>query len=290
MTSSDQAPLWVALGLPCAAVMGLFAWVGLSVTPSLPGLPLAEAKGPGLAAILVLLASALVYGTDRWRDSQSRSWGWIAGGVTIAGLEILMLSLWWSRAEAPSWISIAFYAGGQLLALSYAGVGAQGKGLKHLPGGKALVVAVAVSVACVGMHDAFSSAPALQGWWGRAEVQSAAAFVLGVSGCNALLFDLRDLDRDARAGVPSLPVLWGRERALYGAGLWLAAWVLVSMVWPGVELETGDWWSRAAGLGAGLWQVGRRYQGPVASRYFLTLDGALVVPWLVLLWFRVWAP
>lgn len=271
--------------------MGLFAWAGLTVDPSCAGvLYPAGPMGGRLVALLVLLASVLVYGTDRWRDGASRSPAWIVMGLAILGLEIVTMAMWWAQAQAPTWSSIVFYTGGQILALGYAGVGAQGKGLKHLPGSKALVVALAVSLACVGMHDAFSSAPDPLAWWGRAEVQSAAAFVLGVAGCNALLFDLRDVDRDAREGVPSLPVLWGRTRALYGAALWLVGWVVASMVWPDSNLDGPGWWSRVAGLGLGLGQVLWRYRGPRASRYFLTLDGALVVPWLVLVLFRVWAP
>lgn len=152
--------------------------------------------------------------------------------------------------------------------------------MKHLPGLKAIVVAVAVSVACVGMVDAFGSNPDPLVFWGRAEVQSAAAYLLALTGCNAQLFDLRDLDRDAASGVPSAAVLLGRTRAKGLAAAWLLGWCMLS-VYLGAPFDCAGWVSRGVGLGLGLFQIWRMPYRIGASGYFFALDGALLLPLLV---------
>lgn len=281
---SDDAPLGIALGLPCAAVFALFAWASEDLTRVI--------AGP--AGALVLLATLLVYGVDRWRDrGRPRGWWRLAGWCTLL-LELVVLVWWWTGATGVRWASLLFFGGGQLLAMSYAGMGGQGRGLKYLPGSKALVVSAGVSVAGVGMLDAFSWGPDPWLWWGRREVWSSTLFILGVAGANALLFDLRDLDRDAKAGVPSLPVLWGARSTRWIAASWLVSAGLLSLFWIGPNPGWGALASRGAGVLLGLGQIFSRREPRShprsALRYFLTLDGALVVPWFVALFFRVFVP
>lgn len=272
LPSSDDAPLLVALGLPCAAVGALFAWVHLDLGQAM--------AWPSCA--LVFAATLTIYGLDRWRDRGpgSKGWGWLVPLLIL--VQVGLLRSWWQRLSGSPWASLGFFCGGQALALGYAGIGVKGRGLKHLPGAKAIVVALGVSLACVGMVDAFSSHPAPLTFWGRGQVQSAAAYLLAITGCNAQLFDLRDLDRDAEAGVPSAAVLLGRRRAKFFAASWLLFWCGLSFALAD-RLEIAGWGSRVLGIYLGLLQIWASPFQLGASGYFLALDGALILPWLLAL-------
>lgn len=265
--SSDDAPLVIALGLPCAAVIGLFAWVHLDL-----GHPMS-----GVGGALVLLATATVYGLDRWRDREAGpgGWRWIAAFLVLA--QAWLLRGWWVNAPPGRLLSLLFFCLGQLLALGYAGPGSKRKGLKHLPGAKALVVALAVSIASVGMVDAFGPSPEPLAFWRSSAVLSAWAFLLALTGCNAQLFDLRDADRDALAKIPSAAVLLGQRRAKLLAGAWLLAFAGLS-VYLAETLSLGGWASRAVGICVGLLQIWRIPFKRGASVYFFALDGALLLP------------
>lgn len=274
LPSSDDAPLAIALGLPCSAVLGLFLWVHLDL-----GRPLSWAS-----ALLVLTATLVVYGVDRWRDRPVRGPSWRYWGIWLLFLQLALLCYWWVQAEQGRIFSLLFFCGGQLLALGHAGLGQQRRGLKHLPGAKAGVVALAVSLACVGMVDAFGRRPDPIAFWRQGEVLSASAFLLALTGCNAQLFDVRDLDRDARAKVPSAAVLLGQPRAKLLAGAWLLGFAGLSVVLA-QDLDLAGWASRGVGVCVGLLQIGCVPFRRGASAYFWVLDGALVLPlavaWLI---------
>lgn len=268
---SDDTPLWISLSLPSAAVLGLFGWAQLDA-----GLP---TRVTSLS--LVLCATVFIYGVDRWRDRARPSGAWLGIGAGLLVVELWLVLSWWPYAHGARWTSVAILAVGQLGASGYAGFGEKGKGLKHVPGMKALVVASAVSVACVGMLDAFGPKPDPWGWWSQRETWSRALFILALAGCNAQLFDLRDVARDARSGVPSAAVLWGVHKARVIAGCWLVVGVAASLLALGWGASLGAYLSRVVGMLLGLWLVWDSRRSSFAARYFLTLDGALVVPWLV---------
>lgn len=274
--SSDDAPLLAALGFPCLAVWALFAWAQLDLGRAVAW----------RSSVLIVAATLTVYGLDRWRDrGQSPSWWRWIGAVLLATQAAILIS-WWSLPGTRPLASLVFFVGGQMAALCYAGVGSQGKGLKHLPGAKAIVVAFGVSLAAVGMVDAFQGQPLPIQFWALPQVQSATAFLLALTGCNAQLFDLRDLERDAFAGVPSAAVLLGKRRAKLFALAWLCLWSGLSFVLaPSLELPA--WGSRGLGILVALIQIWRSPFSMGASGYFLALDGALLLPWLVALTLQV---
>lgn len=230
---------------------------------------------------LVLLATLTVYGLDRWRDRPKASPRWRRAGLPLLLVSILvqlaLLGHCWVSALEPAWTSLAFFVGGQGIALSYAGVGPKGQGLKHLPGAKAVVVAMAVSIACVGMVDAFGAQPDPLRFWSRPQVHSATAFLLAITGCNAQLFDLRDRDRDARAGVPSAAVLLGPGGAKGLAAGWLLGFGALSFG-MGESMSISQWAPRLLGIGAGMFQIWRTPFQIGASGYFWALDGVLLLP------------
>lgn len=276
LRTSDDAPLGVALGLPCLAVFSLYAWVQQEQSLS----------AHGWAEALLISATLLIYGVDRWKDRGRPPGPWLLSGMLLLGLQLAVLVHWWLNAGGDRIGSLLFFLIGQSLAISYAGFGPQGKGLKHLPAAKGVVVALAVGVACAGMGDAFGPAPDPIAWWSQARVLSCACFVIAIAGCNAQLFDLRDLEADRAQGVPSTAVLWGAGVARGLAGVWLLLGIGLSLWLLGGQAPLAGFASRIAGLCLGLWQLWDSRRPGFASRYFLTLDGALVVPWLVALIFR----
>ena len=153
----------------------------------------AQATGrPVSLAGMVLFAAGVVaaYALDFWADHAKHSWDavlWLAGLASAIGLA----AAWW----LPGW-KIALAAGLGFSGLMY-------RQWKKWPLGKTILVAGGWTAASLSFPVQWDAADGRLVPWGGA--------LLALFAANALLCDLKDGEADARAGVRSAVVLWGRS-------------------------------------------------------------------------------
>jgi 4-hydroxybenzoate polyprenyltransferase len=85
--------------------------------------------------------------------------------------------------------------------------------LKDIPGSKAWIVCAIITYAAIALPLAYAQAPFDQ----RAALTT--CFIFAFEGANANLFDIRDLDSDAKKGVLTLPRMVGIEGTRFILGL-----------------------------------------------------------------------
>ncbi|KUG06225.1 hypothetical protein ASU33_02335 [Solirubrum puertoriconensis] len=158
--------------------------------------------------------------------------------VVVLGSAAAVLALYFTSPfiERLTW----FLAHLALLSLAYSWPvlpgrnGGRRRGLRDIPGLKTLLIgyvwsAVTVWLPALCLEQSLVSAPVGLLFARRF------FFILAI----ALVFDLRDISRDRRAGTATLPVLLGYERGRYVAlGCVVAS---ASLVLPGLPLTTGQW-------------------------------------------------
>lgn len=274
-SSSDELPLAYALAWPLLGILALMAWVALSLHR-----PLAW---PALA--LVSCSTLLIYGLDRWQDRGRPPGLWKLAGLLLVLIEVGVMLAWWKRAEQAHWGWVVVYYAGQSVGLVYAQGAGDSKGLKYLPGCKSLIVAAVVSGAVLVMNEAFALVAGPPRWWARVELWSCGLFLAGWTSFNAMLFDLRDADEDAAAGVPSLAVLLGPQgaRRLALGVVVLTTLASLILLWRADRLGVAHLGPRLLALFVALAIYAWSRKKRPGAQYFWVLDGALLLPWLLAL-------
>ncbi len=250
--------LWVSAGV---ASLGL-------VTGTLLGIPL----NPSAIALLYFSALA-IYSIDDVFDASldvpRRAVPVRSIAYTVVGLLVVCVAL---HAAPPS-TRVLVTVGG-LVCLGYGAPLplARLRRLKEIPGIKGWWIAGAVTTATIGVPLSYQPWPVgLPG-----ECAGLAGVLFVVTYTNVQLFDIRDLRRDARSGVPTLPCLIGVERTkwlLFGV-LALTASALATLSLAGLVSWHPVYW-----VGIGLSVVSVARLGPATPRLIFDLwaDGALIV-------------
>jgi 4-hydroxybenzoate polyprenyltransferase len=201
---------------------------------------------PRVATVsMVLLVAFASYGIDRFVDRAAER-GHVRGQgglvLTSTGLFAIAVAIAWSLAgPALAAVALAF----PLSVVAYCvpwldGVGWLGqrgiRRVKDIPYTKNLYTTVCVTASMV-WAGAVSGAPM------SGRVAAAAAVVFLMELVNVVACDLGDLDSDLRDGVPTFPVLFGRERTarVLTVGAWVWAVALVVGFAAGVFPTSALW-------------------------------------------------
>jgi 4-hydroxybenzoate polyprenyltransferase len=195
---------------------------GWSLAQVVAGASGAEPTGAGLAALLGGIAAA--YALDRMVDGDGRArWVSLALGLVAAGgAGVALVALALGSTSLGAWVSAGALG---LLSASYPLI-------KRLPTAKTLVVAAAWTWAC-------STLPFLGSTEGRGAVATSGVVFLAVAaGC--ILCDIKDRDRDAEGGVPSLAARFGVRTACGVAGAIALLAAALAQAQHGPGLATGS--------------------------------------------------
>lgn len=193
-------------------------WVAAAITSLVPFVQVTLGLAWDWQPIALIFSAALLpYNVDRVADTHvqkipdqraqaffqhSGVWGLLLGASLATGLLIY---------AAPPAVRLVSLGG--LLPLIY-GVplfpwqgrkGLRWYRIKDIPGAKAWIVCGIITYAVVAVPLAYAGAPF------DASAALTSLFLLIFVGSNSHMFDVRDIESDAKKGVVTMPVLWGTE-------------------------------------------------------------------------------
>lgn len=249
-----ESNLWVALA---AAALVLFVDTALGV------------PAPPSAVILVGAATLLIYRFDAWVGGDRPAPGrWLV--LIAAALAAVSL---WRAPTAVRWFvgvgAVPCLLYGVRLPLPRAGTYTW----RALPGVKPGFVTLAVAAGVIGVPVLWEAVPPV-----GASLSTLTVSLLLLLLCNVTLFDLRDLDHDARQGVRTLPVRLGPHRARRLVGV-LGALAVVIAGGSAAAGLVAPWVAGSLGIAGGVTAWFSLCQASRASplQYALAVDGIPVL-------------
>ncbi len=263
------------------AFIELRFWVATMIT----ALSASAAAGLGLspspqAVGLIFFSSLGVYNLDHLVDGEA-GWGaWpqrlcALSAVAVVGLLVVARpELRWLVALGLLCISlyfVPFRVGGRTLRL------------ENLPGFKPLLIGGSVAVAAVAVPWLSTAAHGRPRPYSMSTALSVAVILAEICASNALLFDIRDAGIDHAAGVRTAPSVRGVAFTRRLASVGLLAALVQSAFGAFLPLAPTRLYVGTAACALGL-LLAAWYLPARASRtvHALVLDGALAVPWLVM--------
>jgi len=222
-----ETSIWTAGAL---AALAVFANHALEVPIQTP------------AWVLVFCTAMLVYNLDhlidavrapRDRAAKGKLPIWALASLVAASSAATVVLLW-SAPPAARWIFAGYGALGLVYGLPLIPTW-RGRlvlvRLKDIPGLKAVAVSAGIALATFGLPVAFAGGVHL------VDALAPVGFLFVFVFANTVVFDVRDLEEDAAAGVPSIPVALGLENTrtlLVGIGTAVLLTLVVVSLMSGV--------------------------------------------------------
>ena len=157
-------------------------------------------------------------------------------------------------------------------------------GIRNIPGLKQFLITLVWSVSSVliPVFEAWQSALTL--------ISFQDAFVLFAErflfyGALTIPFDVRDLDEDIKAGVKTIPVIWGEKNAYLLCGTLLAGYFLLLLLCSNYRF-TGNFWALAFTTFTAGWIIFKWKLKKNEYYYFFCVDGVLILQYVMLLLFN----